>query len=126
VKSVVAVRTWKQKGTGRARHGSIRSPIWVGGGVTFGPRSDHNFSKKLKQKIEAERFGDGCDRQGQERRLDCPSNRFRLKPAKPKRWAAMLAKLPVGRKVLVILPKSDKMVIPALPAISRDSHIQHG
>ncbi len=60
-------KPWKQKGTGRARHGSNRSPIWVGGGVSHGPRNDKNYDRKVNKKannkalrvVLSEKFRDG-------------------------------------------------------------------
>lgn len=49
-------KPWRQKGTGRARHGSTRSPIWVGGGIAHGPRNDKNYDRKVNKTMKAKAF----------------------------------------------------------------------
>jgi large subunit ribosomal protein L4 len=62
-------KPWKQKGTGRARHGSIRSPLWRGGGITFGPRSDRNFTQTIPIKMRRKAILMGLANKAQNEKL---------------------------------------------------------
>lgn len=104
-------KPWKQKGTGRARHGSRRSPIWSGGGITFGPRSIRNFSKKLNRKARSKALAMVLsDKVAHEKLVAVDSLRFEA--AKTKVLADVLNKLPskAGKSTLIITVPENKSV----------------
>lgn len=99
-------KPWKQKGTGRARQGSIRSPQWVGGGITFGPRGERNFSVKINRKVRQKAlFIALSDKVANDKLFVLES--FTPAAVKTKHAAELLAKLPVSRKALAVIPKAD-------------------
>ncbi|MDD5110424.1 MAG: 50S ribosomal protein L4 [Patescibacteria group bacterium] len=92
-------KPWKQKGTGRARHGSIRSPIWIGGGITFGPRPDRNFHLKINRKVRRQALCISLSAKAQEEAILLVDD---LKPlgAKTKLAATLLSSLKLRSKKL--------------------------
>ena len=105
-------KPWKQKGTGRARHGSIRSPIWIGGGVVGGPRSDRNFSVKINRKVKQLALAMALSDKAANTHLVVLEG-TELPAAKTKIVAAMLAKLPHTKNNLLVLPASNPTVLRA-------------
>jgi large subunit ribosomal protein L4 len=98
-------KPWRQKGTGRARAGSIRSPLWVGGGVVFGPKP-RDYSKKINSKVKALAFSRALFDRAQAGELSVIEN-FEVKQAKTKLANAVVDRIaPAGRVLLVDAPFS--------------------
>jgi large subunit ribosomal protein L4 len=95
-------KPWKQKGTGRARHGSIRSPIWRGGGVTFGPLTVRNYKSKINFNTRrvATRM---CLTDKVESGALWVVDSFSFAEPKTKAFAAFLKKLPAKQKSFLVL-----------------------
>ncbi len=103
-------KPWKQKGTGRARHGSIRSPLWRGGGVIFGPRSDRNFKVKINKKMRRAALLMSLSDKVKTGSL-VVLEKLELAQPKTKVFVNLLSKLPVaGRKVLLLFPEPNPTV----------------
>ncbi len=116
-------KPWKQKGTGRARHGSRRSPIWVGGGITFGPTSSRNFSVKMNRKARRKALAMVLtDKVASEQFVAVDS--LKLAEAKTKTFASILKALPaVGKKTIVILEPDNASTARAARNLPRVSAI---
>lgn len=120
-------KPWRQKGTGRARHGSIRSPIWIGGGVTHGPRSEKNYSKKINKKTKRKSLLVALSQKLRDKEIVMLDSLAPLEP-KTKRGAAILknlsavpefAKLGRGASAMVLTPAGDKNAVRAFRNIER-------
>lgn len=93
-------KPWRQKGTGRARHGSIRSPIWKGGGVVFGP-TPRNYGYKLPKKVRRLAIRSALSSKVKENEIIVLDELVIEKP-KTKEIVSMLGNLKVDRKALIV------------------------
>lgn len=103
-------KPWRQKGTGRARHGSIRSPLWKGGGVTFGPSRLRNFSKKMNKKAKQKALFSALTSHVKENKV-IVVDKIELPKIKTKQLVSILEKLKLKKqKTLIILPETDMTI----------------
>lgn len=102
-------KPWKQKGTGRARQGSIRAPHFRGGGITFGPRNTRNHTIMMpKRQRRAALFCALSSKAKQEHIFVL--DQYDAKEVKTKTFADMVKKLPIERKVLVVLSEKNEIL----------------
>jgi len=100
-------KPWRQKGTGRARHGSRRSPLWRGGGITFGPTSERVFEKKINRKMRKKALFMVLSAKSKGN-LVVVLDSIKLEKPKTKLMAGILKKLPVKDSFLMVLPQTEK------------------
>lgn len=103
-------KPWKQKGTGRARHGSIRSPQWKKGGVVFGPRKDRNFELKMNRKERRQAILGALSLLAARPDGVLVLEDLKLTEIKTKRLASLFKKLPVKRSALLVIGSHDKNI----------------
>ncbi len=101
------IKPWRQKGTGRARVGSVRTPVWKKGGVAFGPRSDRNYSKKINKKMNAKAIEVVLSGKVRDKQLFV-LDKFELKENKTKEMAKIFQNLKLKGKILAAFSKDEK------------------
>lgn len=104
-------KPWRQKGTGRARAGSSRSPVWVGGGITFGPTKEQNFKQHLPTKMRKSAIAEILKvLNGDKKIIVVPS--LAQKDIKTKNVVKLLAEHNlIGKKVTLITDQIQKNLV---------------
>lgn len=117
-------KPWRQKGTGRARHGSIRSPLWRGGGVTFGPTTDRNYKRVIPKKMRRKAMLQVLSAKAKENVI-LVLDKLEIEKIKTKDMAKILNKLFLKKgSGLIILPKMNKELILSIRNIPKTETIQ--
>lgn len=110
-------KPWKQKGTGRARAGSSRSPIWVGGGTVFGPDGRQNYSLSMNSKAHNLAVRSALSLKAKEKAI-IVIDKFELAEAKTKSMVEVLKAVKAGKKVLIVLDEENENIINAAKNIA--------
>ncbi|PPE06548.1 50S ribosomal protein L4 [Mesoplasma corruscae] len=104
-------KPWRQKGTGRARQGSIRAPHWRGGGVTFGPTPDINYKKSVNKKVRALAFKSALSIKAAEQNIVI-IDKFEFTKPSTKEMISTMKNLKVeDQKILVVTKENDELLI---------------
>jgi large subunit ribosomal protein L4 len=112
-------KPWQQKGTGQARHGSTRSPIWVGGGVTHGPRNEKNYDRKVNKKMKTKALFTILSRKYKDGEITFIDN-LTLKTPKTKEALATIASLAKIPAIKNVVSKKSNALYIAMPTKSSD------
>jgi large subunit ribosomal protein L4 len=116
-------KPWKQKGTGRARFGSSRVPIWRGGGITFGPTGQENYSKQMNLKARQLALRQALSLSADEKRVKV-IEAFDCKDGKVAQTAKLLKKIEADGQTLIVVKAKDDLVeratrnLPGVKAVS--------
>lgn len=100
-------KPWRQKGTGRARVGSIRSPLWRGGGVVFGPTGEENYSKKVNVKAKRLALCQALSLAASENRI-IVIEAFESKEGKTAEAAKLFNKIDAKGRILLVVDTKDE------------------
>jgi len=105
-------KPWRQKGTGRARHGSIRSPLWKGGGIIFGPRKEREFTKAINKKMKRKALFMVLSDKVKDNNI-VVLEKLSLPEIKTKELVNIFKKLPIKgvNSILVVLTNKDEVII---------------
>jgi large subunit ribosomal protein L4 len=103
------IKPWRQKGTGRARVGSIRSPIWRGGGIIFGPTGDQNYTRSMTTTSKRQALRQALSLMAEANKLFIIET-FECKEGKVKPTIALLEKIGATGNVLLVVSQKDDLV----------------
>jgi len=115
-------KPWRQKGTGRARQGSIRSPQWVKGGVVFAPKS-RDFSKKMNEKAKQVALFSALSQKIRDDEVIF-IDEIKVKAPKTKEMVAFLKAFNLEKTVLVVMDDADEAVLRAAANLEKVSTMQ--